>query len=441
MKHHLKHVTLLLLLTWFSPFVFAQKKQPDWSKIYAEQLFHITAVMVTDVASPPVAARIYAYTNLAPYRVLQESGAVFQHADILRQSKIMSQLPPLSLEKVASPEFAAIYAMFLVGEKIMPSGYLLREKQNDWRAWGLKTKIVTAKNLDAHLTFAKTIADQVLASAKTDGYLQLTAMTRYTPVEGPGYWYPTPPAYMSAVEPEWKTMRTFFLQDLSDFAAAPMAPFDLEAGSSFQKQTLEVYELGKNLSAEQRLIANFWDCNPFKVEFAGHMAIGVKKISPGGHWMGIAGIAAKKARLDIAETIYLHALLGMTIHDAFVSCWQTKYDTHRIRPETVINQSLDQNWKPLLQTPPFPEYSSGHSVVSGAASVVLTAYFGDNFGFIDSSEVYFGLPEREFNSFFQAADEAAISRLYGGIHFRDAIENGVVQGKKIGSSIWENLKK
>lgn len=441
MKKYLKHVIFLLLLTWSSPFLFAQKKQPDWSKIYAEQLFHITTVMVTDVASPPVAARIYAYTNLAPYRVLQESGVAFKHADILRQSKIQSQMSPFSLEKVASPEFAAIYAMFLVGEKVMPSGYLLREKQNDWKEWGLKTKIVTKNNLEAHLAFAKSIADQVLASAKTDGYLQLTAMNRYTPVEGPGYWYPTPPAYMSAVEPEWKTMRTFFLQNLNDFAPAPMAAFDMEAGSSFQKQTMEVYELGKNLSTEERLIANFWDCNPFKVEFAGHMAMGVKKISPGGHWMGITGIAAKKAGLDFAETTYLHALLGMTLHDAFVSCWKAKYDTHRIRPETVINQHIDQSWKPLLQTPPFPEYSSGHSVISSAASVILTGYFGENFGFIDNSEVYFGLPEREFSSFVQASDEAAISRLYGGIHFRDAIENGVSQGKKIGTSIWENLAK
>ncbi len=441
MKPYLQRSTLLLLLILSGPFLFAQKKNPDWARIYTEQLFHITTVMVTDVASPPVAARVYAYTNLAPYRVMQESGVAFKHVDILSQSNIQSQMPSLLLEKVDSPEFAAIYAMFLVGEKVMPSGYLLREKQKDWKEWGLKTKLIHNKNLEAHLAFAQTIADQVLASAKSDGYLQLTAKNRYTPVEGPGYWYPTPPAYMSAVEPEWKTMRTFFLQNLNDFDPAPMSEFDLEPGSPFQQQTEEVYELGKKLSAEERLIANFWDCNPFKVEFAGHMAIGVKKISPGGHWMGITGIAAQKARLDFSETVYLHTLLGLTLHDAFVSCWKAKYETHRIRPETVINQHIDPNWKPLLQTPPFPEYSSGHSVISSAASVLLTAYFGDNFGFIDSSEVYFGLPEREFSSFFQASDEAAISRLYGGIHFRDAIENGVVQGKKIGTSIWEKLDK
>jgi hypothetical protein len=432
--------TLWLLLGLSSSSLYAQKKQLDWAKIYSEQLFHITAVMVTDVSSPPVAARIYAYTNLASYRVLQESDAAFKHGDLLSKSKIPLRMSPLALEKVQSPEFAAIYAMFLVGEKIMPSGYLLREKQDDWKAWALKAKLINSKNLDAHLTLAKSIADEVLASARSDGYLQLTAMNRYTPVEGDGYWYPTPPAYMAAVEPEWKTMKTFFLQNLEDFDPAPMAPYDLNPGSSFYTQTMEVYEHGKNLSEENRLIANFWDCNPFKVEFAGHMAIGVKKISPGGHWMGITGISAQKSNLSFVETVYLHALIGMALHDSFISCWKTKYETHRIRPEMVINQNIDQNWKPLLQTPPFPEYTSGHSVISSAAAVILTGYFGENFGFVDSSEVYFGLPEREFSSFNQAANEAAISRLYGGIHFRDAIENGIVQGKKIGASIWEALK-
>ena len=169
------------------------------------------------------------------------------------------------------------------------------------------------------------------------------------------------------------------------------------------------------------------------------MSIGVKKISPGGHWIGITGIAAEKAKLSFSETAYIHALVGMSLHDSFVSCWKAKYETNRIRPETVINQKVDNSWKPLLQTPPFPEYTSGHSVISSASAEILTTYFGDNFSFLDTSEVYFGLPERQFSSFYQAADEASISRLYGGIHFRDAIENGIAQGKKIGRHILDKI--
>ncbi|HSF55334.1 MAG TPA: vanadium-dependent haloperoxidase, partial [Algoriphagus sp.] len=361
--------------------------------------------------------------------------------DFLGLSQVKNLVTDLPLEPIQSPEFAAVYAMFLVGEKVMPSGYLLKEKQAAWQEWSLKNKLVSKKNLEQHLAFSKAIADHVLGMARTDGYIQLTALNRYTPKEGEGFWYPTPPAYMAAVEPEWKTMRTFFLENLEEFKPASMADFDLNTGSPFQLQLQEVYEKGKKLTEEEKLIANFWDCNPFKVEFTGHMAIGVKKISPGGHWIGITGIAAQKARLSFAETSYIHTLVALTLHDSFVSCWKAKYETNRIRPETVINEKLDPRWKPLLQTPPFPEYTSGHSVVSSASAEILTGFFGENFKFMDSSEVYFGLPEREFDSFLQAANEAAISRLYGGIHFRDAIENGVDQGRKIGKTIWEKIEK
>lgn len=427
-------LTLFLMLS-LAESIWAQKMPLDWPKIYTDQLFKITEVMVTDVASPPVAARIYAYATLASYLAIKQSGVQFTRPDFLKATPIHGNDLNASTSGITNFEFPAIYAMLLVGEKVMPSGYLLKNAQADWISWGLKNKLIQKKNQHQYLSFAQEIADYVLEFAKKDGYIQLTAMPRYSPKEGEGYWYPTPPAYMAPVEPEWRTMKTFFLQNLADFDPKPMAPFDMKKGSSFQTQLEEVYTVTQKLTEEQKLIANFWDCNPFKVEFSGHMAIGVKKISPGGHWIGITGIAAQKANLNFAETAFIHALVGMTLHDAFVSCWKAKYDTNRIRPETAINQKVDQAWRPLLQTPPFPEYTSGHSVISTASAVVLTAYFGENFSFLDTSELYFGLPERPFNSFLQASQEAAISRLYGGIHYRDAIENGVEQGEKIAQYI------
>lgn len=435
----MKNRLAFLILFFISLASTAQKKSLDWPKIYADQLFKITEVMVTDVASPPVAARIYAYTTLASYLTMKQSDQNFRNEDFLPSTPIQTAGFNPSTSGISNFEFAAIYAMFLVGEKVMPSGYLLKKAQTDWIFWGMKNKIISKKNQDFHLSLAQQIADFVLSYAQKDGYIQLTALPRYTPKEGEGYWYPTPPAYMAPVEPEWKTMKTFFIKNLEEFDPKPMAPFDLTKGSSFQVQLEEVYTVTQNLTEEEKLIANFWDCNPFKVEFSGHMAIGVKKISPGGHWIGITGIAAQKAQLSFAETAYIHALVGMTLHDAFVSCWKAKYDTNRIRPETAINQKVDQSWRPLLQTPPFPEYTSGHSVISTASAVVLTAYFGDNFSFLDTSELYFGLPERPFDSFLQASQEAAISRLYGGIHYRDAIENGVEQGERIAYFILKQL--
>ncbi|PZX50542.1 vanadium-dependent haloperoxidase [Algoriphagus chordae] len=432
---------LLLIIFLVMQGSVAKPKTANWPKLYSEQLFYITEVMLTDVASPPVAARIYAYSNLAAYLIAKESGNGFENKDILEHSYLAEQNWNISDSGISSPEFAGIYAMLKVGESIMPSGYLLKEKQQNWAKTAIKAKIISKKELQAHIAYAETIASKVMDVANKDGYLQLSTLTRYSPQEGEGFWYPTPPAYIAAVEPEWKTIQPFFINELANYAPAPMAPFDMTEGSSFHNQVMEVYNMTIELNDERKLIANFWDCNPFKVEFTGHMAIGIKKISPGGHWIGITGIAAQKAKLSFSETAFINALVGMTLHDAFISCWKAKYDTDRIRPETVINQKIDQRWKPLLQTPPFPEYTSGHSVISRASAEILTGYFGDNFEFIDSSETYFGLPERPFPSFLNASEEAAISRLYGGIHFRDAIEEGVKQGEKIGNMIWEKVKK
>jgi hypothetical protein len=172
----------------------------------------------------------------------------------------------------------------------------------------------------------------------------------------------------------------------------------------------------------------------------GHISFGTKKISPGGHWMGITGIACLQKQLSLAETIRWHTLVGIIMSDAFISCLQEKFRSNRICPETFINTQIDPNWRPLLQAPPFPEYTSGHSVVSAAVSTLLTALAGEQFAYTDVTEVEFGIPALRFISFKQAAQEAAISPLYGGIHFRDTIDNGLLQGKQIGQYVLQRLK-
>ena len=178
----------------------------------------------------------------------------------------------------------------------------------------------------------------------------------------------------------------------------------------------------ENINEEQLSIAKFWDCNPFVSHHTGHVMFATKKITPGGHWMNIAATAAKKSNADMMKTMQTYTITAIALFDGFISCWDEKYRSKLIRPETVINRQVDEEWKPTLQTPPFPEHTSGHSVVSGAASTVLTAVYGDNFAYVDSTEIEFGLPARSFTSFKAAADEAAVSRLYGGIHYRPAID-------------------
>jgi hypothetical protein len=197
----------------------------------------------------------------------------------------------------------------------------------------------------------------------------------------------------------------------------------------------EVRDAVKGVSDEQRAIAAFWDCNPYVMNVQGHTMFATKKITPGGHWMSIVGIASREADADLIHSADAYMRTSLALADGFISAWDEKYRSNLVRPETVINAYLDAEWQPLLQTPPFPEYPSGHSVVSTAAATVLTQVYGDDFAFADSSEIRFGLPVRSFKSFSAAAAEAAISRLYAGIHYRPAIEHGAAMGRQVGALV------
>jgi hypothetical protein len=406
-------------------------------QLLTDDVFSLSEVMLHDVANPPAASRFYAYSLLGAYEaVFHAKGNLPDINKRLKQNPITTTPSP---PRQPNLSFCANYTLLQVGKQIMPSGPMLEQRQKALLDTFRKQQKMSKASLDDHLRYCQDVAAQIVAYARQDAYNKLSTYRRYTPSKVEGHWYPTPPEYMAAVEPQWKTIRPFFLDSARQFSPGPAAPFSKDTTSSFFRQMKEVYQLGKTLTAEQRDIANFWDCNPFAVTYSGHMAIGLKKISPGGHWMGIAGIACLKGNVSIDSAVLIHTLVALTLHDAFISCWQEKYESDRIRPEAAINKLMDPSWRPLLQTPPFPEYTSGHSVVSSAVSTVLTFLLGDNFAFTDNSEVYFGLPERDFTSFNQAANEAAISRLYGGIHFRDACENGVLQGKSIGKNVLNRM--
>jgi hypothetical protein len=177
------------------------------------------------------------------------------------------------------------------------------------------------------------------------------------------------------------------------------------------------------------------------VQDEGHLMIGLKKISPGAHWLGITNTVCGQAKKSFEESMFIHTLVSMGLMDSFLACWDEKYRSNRIRPETAIRQLIDVHWKPLLQTPPFPEYLSGHSCVSTTSATILSQYIGQQVGFTDTTEVRYGLPPRHFDSFNQAAEEAAISRFYGGIHFMDAITEGVKQGKEVGEWVIGKMDK
>ncbi len=155
--------------------------------------------------------------------------------------------------------------------------------------------------------------------------------------------------------------------------------------------------------------------------------------------MGITAIACQQSKADAITTARAYALTSIALYESFISCWDEKYRSNYIRPVTVINETIDHTWTPLLQTPPFPEYPSGHSAITRSAATVLTKLFGEHFAFQDTSDLrYIGL-QRHFDSFVQAADEASVSRVYGGIHYRVSVDQGADGGRKVGELIVKKL--
>lgn len=427
---------ILFLFLIFTQSVFAKPDKEELRKHLQPSVFAVTMVMIHDVVNPPAASRFYAYCLLGAHEIVARNNKQIVAPTIFTQS-----INPVTIDaKGYDYQIAALYCILETGRLIIPSGYMLEEDQKKLIIALLREGHSQA-TIDQSVAVAQDVAKKIAADASTDGYLKLSTRLRYRPKKGDAYWYPTPPGYMEGAEPHWKTIRPILIDSCSQFVPKPPVEFSKDSTSAFYKLAKEVYDVGKNLTEQQRFIASYWDCNPFAINTSGHMNIGFKKISPGGHWMNITGIATAKANLDLDKGIMVHSLVAATLMDAFISCWDEKYRSSRVRPETVINRSIDPKWQPLLQTPPFPEYTSGHSVVSTAVAETLTFLLGDNFAFRDDTEVIFELPTRDFQSFRQASEEAAISRLYGGIHYRDAIENGQAQGKALGNFIVEKLKK
>lgn len=423
----MKTITVLTLLLYTS--TYGQSKKPLEPYLQVQPIiFSLSAVMIHDVVNPPAASRFYSYALLGAYEIVTQN-----NSSIPPLSGIIKSYTATKIEMPAAKynyRIAAVYCILETGKRMLPSGYMLQAEEEKYILTLKRNKISTAI-IDSSIAVAVQMAENILSYAKTDGYGKLSAKLRYTPTKGDQYWYPTPPAYIEAVEPNWRTIRPMLMDSCNQFTPIPAMPFSKDTSSNFYKMAVEVYDISKKLNPLQLHIASFWDCNPFVVNTSGHMAIGYKKISPGGHWMNITGIVARKAGLDFNSVIVLHSMVSVTLVDAFISCWDEKYRSNRIRPETYINKYIDLKWQPILQTPPFPEYTSGHSVISTAAAEVLTYFMGDNFTYTDNSEDFFDIKPRSFTSFRQAAAEAAVSRLYGGIHFRDGIENGVAQGRAV----------
>jgi hypothetical protein len=427
--------TGLVSLGWWTGCRPSLAPLPQETEILHQNMYNLTQVIIYDVFTPPVATRIYAYASLASYEAIRwEDSSAGSLAAKLRGFPAIS-----GPDKGKSYDFglAASKAFYTTIHKMIFSQDTLSKAEEI--IYGQYRRSLDPGTYQRSLDFGESVAREILVRAMTDGYVKSRGKPKFLGSHDPGKWRPTPPDYLDGVEWCWNTMQTLVLDSASQFMPPRPPEYSLDHNSAFFKGVKEVYDISKTLTEEQKTIARFWDDNPFVIEHSGHMMFGNKKITPGGHWMGIAGIASRSSGAGAVKTARAYALTAIALFDAFISCWDEKYRSNVVRPVTVINEQIDPQWTPFLQTPPFPEYTSGHSTITASASTVLSALFGDHFAYQDTSDLHYIGMQRHFNSFKEAAAEASFSRLLGGIHYRTGIDAGADQGKKVGALVVQKL--
>ena len=377
--------------------------------------------------SPPVAARAFAYSGLTLYEAVVPAMPGFR--SLVHVFPGIGGLPrprgkTYDWPTVANASLAMLWRQLLPALDTDGRGAVTQfEAAVDL---GLRQALSPAVHARS-VRRGRDVASAILAWARRDGGHD-GHLRNLPPNERPvgaGLWVPTPPGFQPALQPDWGRNRCFAIRSGADVAIGGPPRYSGEAGSPFWQEAREVYDAVRSLTPEQQAIARFWSDDPGATP------------TPPGHSLSIATQVLRGERASLAEAAETYARLGMAVSDAFVACWHEKFRFNLLRPVTYARAQFDPAWLPPLVTPPFPEYPSGHSVQSGAAFQVLTTLFGKHYSFVDHTHDERGLPPRRFGSFLAAAEEAAISRLYGGIHFRSAIRDGIAQGMRIGRAASE----
>ncbi|MES2268950.1 MAG: vanadium-dependent haloperoxidase [Bacteroidota bacterium] len=425
--------------------VFASCKKADYQKVtHDPELYRTTVKRLNDIVlennfPPVIASRNYVYANIAAYEVIA-AGDPAHFRSLAGQIKHLAKVPQPEKGKEIDFHFASLLAFCFVGNAVtFPEGSMsvyvdeLKQKVKDA---GMPSDV-----FENSVAYSDSVAKHIMKWSKEDHYAQTRSASKYTVTRKDGRWIPTPPMYAQALEPHWGEIRPMILDSASQIPAPEPPPYNMtDKNSVFYKSVMEVKTMTDSLTADQKHMADFWDDNAFKMNVVGHAMFATKKFGPAGHWMNIAGIGSKIKHADFSTTVAAYTKASIALFDAFINCWYVKYKANSVRPETVITKLIDPDWRPRIQTPPFPEYISGHAVISAAAAETLTNSFGDNLTYTDSSETEFNIPARSFPSFRAAAQEAAMSRVYGGIHYKGACAAGSISGRKIGELVNEKLQ-
>jgi membrane-associated phospholipid phosphatase len=394
----------------------AQDVLVGWNRLILELVRH------TPTYSPPVASRAFAYLGVTAYETVASGDD-----SLVTLAGQLNDLDPLPTRArhMAYDEAILLHAAMSFGANAFfgntgPTG------QRAMDAMDSRTATMLAEEVDPEIVARSTalgtaIGEHILQWSLNDGGAIIENLGfpyDFETVEDPALWVPTSrvAVQQAPLLPGWGHNRPFAMPKNNSCALPPPPAFSEVPGSAFYVEAMEVHDAVVNLTDEQEAIARFWSDDP------------MLSPTPPGHWIFLTLDALESKDADLVETADVLARLGVVLADAFIGCWEAKYQYNLVRPVTYLNRLVDPAWQPILITPPFPEYPSGHSTQSGAAAGMLEAHFGENFAFSDRTHQDDGLAVRHYSGFWEAAEEAAVSRLYGGIHFRSAIEQGLEQG-------------
>jgi hypothetical protein len=358
---------------------FCENQLPEWNN-------KLTQVIISDIFTPAVCSRIYAYANIAAYEALRP-----QYNNYPSYSGKLHGLQPLPQPKQGKQycyPVSSVIAFTTVAQKMVFSGDAIAGMEKEFLKQ-LDSLNINEELLDSSISYGRQVGNHILEWSGKDGYLQRNSLPAYIVTKEAGRYQPTPPNYIDAIETNWKTLRPFVIDSASQFRPTPPTKYDTTKGSAFYKEAYHVYDLGKNPNDGDSATAWYWDDNPNTSITNGHITYFQQKNSPPGHWIHIACSVAEKEKFDPMKTASLISKTAIGIADAFISAWEAKFVYNYIRPETFINSYIDKDWVPLIQTPAFPEYPSAHSVASSSAATILTKIFGENYAFVDSTEVFF----------------------------------------------------
>lgn len=396
----------------------------------------LTHAIMEDLFSPPVASRIFLYPNIAAYEIL-----CIKYSSLNSLCGQIQHLKPIP--KPTNPSInlslSATFSFIYVAKKLIYSEFIMDSLLKEEEQLAINNGI-PQHTLRASKQYALLVAEHIIDWMHHDNYVYTRTLQRYVLADSLSAWKPTAPDYANALEPNWPLMRSLVSEIPSYCKAIPNVAYSENQKSTYFENAMKLYQTSKQLDSAQIQTAFYWDDNPNTAVVNGHLTYYIHKIGPPGHWMMIATQCILKRNIIEADAAELLTMLSISMYEGFLSCWTEKFKSNAVRPETYIHKLIDPLWKPLIETPPFPEYTSGHSVVSAAAATMLTHYLPKPHAFADSTQGYLNLNPRYYTNFYEAANEASLSRFYGGIHYMPALVNGNKQGQDVSNFILTKLQ-